>query len=75
MSIISISGNKYILIMYDEDYNYNDVIPISSRTEHQILIVYKSSHAILKSRGLQPHLQQLENEVTTILKNSSTKKT
>ena len=68
LPITSISGNKYIFILYDEDSNYIDAVPIPSRTKHQILAAYKSSHAMLKSRGLQPRLQRLDNEASIILK-------
>ena len=54
--VTSISGNKYIFMMYDEDANYIDVIPIPSCTQHQILRAYKRSNSMLKSRVLKPRL-------------------
>ena len=39
MPITPISGNRYIFILYDEDSNYIDAVPIPSRTKHKILKV------------------------------------
>lgn len=68
LPITSISGNKYIFILYDEDSNYIDDIPIPSRTKLQILQAYQSSHTMLKSRSLRSHLQRLNNEASPMLK-------
>ena len=67
--ITSISGSTYISILYDECSNYINAVPIPSCTKHQILKAYKSSHTMLKLRNLQPRLQWLDNEASTILKN------
>ena len=68
MPIISISGNWYIFILYDDDANYIDAVPIPSRTKHQILKAFQQSESILKSRGLEPRLQCVDNEAFKLLK-------
>ena len=37
----SISGNKYIFILYDYDSNFIDAIPIPSRTKEQLVKAYR----------------------------------
>jgi len=68
MLITSISGNKYLFILHDGDSNYIDDVSIPSLSKLQILQAYQSSHSLLKSRGIQPRLQCIDNEVSTILK-------
>ena len=64
----SISGNKYLFILYDYDSNYIDAVPMPSKTKHQILLAYQKSIKMLKSRGLRPQLQRLDNEISDILR-------
>ena len=66
--MLSISGNKYLFILYDDYANCIDTIPIPSRTQHQLLKSYQQSHNMLKSRGLEPRLQCLDNETSKLLK-------
>ena len=64
----SISGNKYLFVLYDYDANYIDAVPMPSRTQHQILIAYKKSTDMLRKRGFTPKLQRLDNECSQTLK-------
>ena len=64
----SISGNKYIFCLFDDDSNYIDAIVILSRTKEQLLKAYIQSTSILKARGLEPRLQRLDNEASKLLK-------
>lgn len=62
--ISSISGNKYIFVIYDYDSNLIYGIPISSRSKAQLTHATSSILTLLKSRGLQPKLQRLDNEIS-----------
>lgn len=68
----SISGNKYLFILYDYDSNLIHAEPMTSRTQHQILAAYKKSMAMLKSRGFTPQLQRLDNEASKLLRDHMT---
>ena len=56
-------GDKYILILYDYDSNAILTAPLTQRTGGAILAAYKELYEFLKSRGMTPKLQQLDNEV------------
>ena len=66
--IPSSSGNKYILVVYDYDSNMIFAEPMKSRSATDHLNAYKHIHNILKSRGLKPQLQRLDNEASHLLK-------
>lgn len=60
-------GNSYLLIVYDYDSNYIHAEPLRSRSGPDILAGYKRSIDLLKSRGLTPRLQRLDNEASQAL--------
>ena len=64
----SLSGNKYLLVLYNYDANYINAIPMPSRTKHQIQLAYKQSTEMLRKHGFTPKLQQLDNEASQILR-------
>ena len=63
----SISGNKYVFLLYDYDSNYMMVDPIPSRTKLQLKRVYETRIQRLKARGLTPKLQRLDNETSKLM--------
>jgi hypothetical protein len=63
----SISGNSYILVVKDYDSNFIHAEPMKNRTKEVILAAYQRVISLLKSRGLQPKLQKLNNEASQIL--------
>jgi hypothetical protein len=63
----SVSGNLYILVVYDYDSNFIHAEPMKNRTKDVILAAYQRVISLLKSRGLQPKLQKLDNEASQIL--------
>lgn len=63
------SGNQYLMIVYDYDSNSILAEPMKSRTGPEMLRAYKTIHALLTSRGLKPRLQKLDNEASQSLKN------
>jgi hypothetical protein len=63
----SVSGNSYILVVYDYDINFIHAEPMKNRTKEVILAVYQRVISLLKSRGLQPKVQKLNNEALQIL--------
>jgi len=63
----SISGNSYILVLYGYDSNFIHAEPMKNRTKEVILAAYQRVICLLKSRGLQPKLQKLDNEDSQIL--------
>ena len=65
----SSNGNTYILVVYDYDSNMIFAEPMKSRSAADHLSAYKTVHATLRSRGLAPQLQRLDNEASTLLKN------
>ena len=62
--ITSISGNKYIFVIYDYDSNLIYGIPIPSRSKAQLTSATSTILTLLKSRGLKPKLQRLDNEIS-----------
>ena len=65
----SSNGNKYILVVYDYDSNMIFAKPMKSRSAPDHLAAYKRVYDVLKSRGLKPQLQRLDNEASQLLKN------
>jgi hypothetical protein len=63
----SVSGNSYILVVYDYDSTFIHAEPMKNRTKEVILAAYQRVISLLKSRGLQPKLQKLDNEASQVL--------
>ena len=63
----SISGNKYIFILYDYDSNFINAIPIPSRTKEQLVKAYRTGIHRLQQRGLTPQFQRLDNEISQLM--------
>jgi hypothetical protein len=63
----SVSGNQYILVVYEDDSNYIHAKPMIDRTGPSIIAAYQRSIIFLQSRGFKPLLQRLDNEATGTL--------
>jgi len=63
----SVSGNSYIHVVYDYNSNFIHAEPMRNRTKEVILAAYQRVISLLKSRGLQPKLQKLDNEASQVL--------
>jgi hypothetical protein len=63
----SVSGNQYLLIVYEYDSNYIHAEPMIDRTDPSIIEAYQRSIDFLQSRGFKPLLQCLDNEATSAL--------
>jgi hypothetical protein len=63
----SVSGNQYVLIVYEYDSNYIHAEPMIDCTGPSIIAAYQRSISFLQSRGFKPLLQRLDNEATGTL--------
>jgi hypothetical protein len=63
----SISGNQYLLVLYDYDSNFIHAKPMKNRTKETILAAYRRVLILFKSRALQPKLATLDNKASAIL--------
>jgi hypothetical protein len=63
----SATGNEYVFVFYDYDSNSIHAVPIKNRTAGEIKRAYVETVELLKSRGLHPKLQILDNEASKIL--------
>ena len=64
----SISGNKYVFILYDFDSNYISATAIPSRSKEHLVQAYLSAVSLLQRRGLRPRLQRLDNEISNLMR-------
>jgi hypothetical protein len=62
-----VSGNQYVLVVYEYDINYIHAEPMIDRTGPSIISSYQRSIAFLQSRGFKTLLQRLDNESTGAL--------
>jgi hypothetical protein len=65
----SISGNKYILILYDYDSNSVLSAPMKNRGYKEMVRAFDFLIQSLIVRGLKLHLQRLDNEASLALRN------
>jgi hypothetical protein len=69
----SLSGNKYILILYDYDSNIILSIPMKNRGDKEMVRAFDLLIQSLIIRGLRPSLKRLDNEASLALRNYLTK--
>jgi hypothetical protein len=69
----SLSGNKYILILYDYDSNSFLQDPMKNRGDKDMVRAFELLIHSLIIRGLKPSLQRLDNETSLALRNYLTK--
>jgi hypothetical protein len=66
--VVSIKGNKYIMILYDYDSNAILAKPIKDRTAPELLKAFQFMEQELVARGLKPRLIKLDNEASKLFK-------
>ena len=64
----STCGNNYIFLLYNYDSNSIHVEPIQSRSKHQLLGAFTKISNFLKTKGFQPRMHHLDNEISQIFK-------
>jgi hypothetical protein len=69
----SLSGNKYIVILYDNDINSILSAPMKSRGDKDMVRAFDLLIQSPIIRGLKPSLHHLENEASLALRNYLTK--
>jgi hypothetical protein len=69
----SLSGNKYILILYDYDINSILSAPMKNRGDKEMVRAFDLLIQSLIIRGLRPLLERLDNEASLALRNYLTK--
>jgi hypothetical protein len=65
----SLSGNKYILILYDYDSNIVLYAPMKNRGDKEMVRSFDFLIQSLVIQDLKPHLQRLDNEASLALRN------
>jgi hypothetical protein len=70
---ISISGNKYIWILYDYESNNTPSAPMKNRGDKEMVRAFYLLIQSLIVHGLKPILQLLDNEASLALRNYLTK--
>ena len=69
----SSKGNLLIMVLYDYDSNAILAEPLKNRKAETILAAYEKMHKFLKSKGMKPKIQVLDNECSQQLKDYMTK--
>jgi hypothetical protein len=69
----SLSGNKYISILYDYDRNSFLSSPMKSRGDKEMVRAFDILIQSIIICGLKPHLQRLDNEASLALRNYLTR--
>jgi hypothetical protein len=69
----SLSGNKYIFILYDYDRTSVLSAPMKNRGDKDMVRTFDSLIQSLVIRGLKPNLQHLDNKASFTLRNYLTK--
>jgi hypothetical protein len=58
--ITSYRGNKYIVIFYIYDDNFNNSVLIKSWSKEELLRAYQLVYAYLTARGFRPQLHKMD---------------
>ena len=66
--IISRKGNKYVMVLYDQNTNSILSEPLKSHSQKEILGAQIKLHDYLADRGFTPRVQILDNECSEALK-------
>jgi hypothetical protein len=66
--VVSRTGSKYIMILYDYDSNAILAQPIKDRTAPELLRAFQAMEQELVARGLKPKLLKLDNDATKLYK-------
>jgi hypothetical protein len=62
-----VSGNQYVLVVYEYDGNYIYGAPMPDRTGLSIIAAYKMAIRLFELRCFKPLLQRLDNEASRAL--------
>jgi hypothetical protein len=62
--VTSSQGHKYIMVLVEVDGNYIAMEPMKSREAHEMVRVYNLIIERLKSKGITPRRQKLDNEAS-----------
>ena len=62
--VVSDRGHKYLFIMFDEDVNYIQGIPIKSRKTAELIRAFEEGYSDLKRCGFEPVLHRIDNETS-----------
>jgi hypothetical protein len=68
LPVVSIKGNKYIMILYDYYSNAIMAQSIKDRTAPELLRAFQVMEQEFVARGLTPKLMKLDNEASKLLK-------
>jgi hypothetical protein len=66
--VVSIKGNKYIMVLCDYEIHAILEQPIKDRTAPELLKALQVMEQELVARGLKPKLMKLDNEASKLLK-------
>jgi hypothetical protein len=66
--VVSSKGNKYIMILYDNDSNAILAQPIKDRTDPELVKAFQVMEQELMARCLKPKLMKLDSEASKLLK-------
>ena len=72
-SILSTRGNKYVVVINENNSNHIHGEPIKSLTAAYLTRSYKKVHKLFTLQGLQPKLHILDNECSNMFKHFMTK--
>jgi hypothetical protein len=67
-TVVSSKGNKYIMVLYDNDSNSILAKPIKDRTAPELLKTFQLMEQELVARCLKPKLMKLDNDASKLLK-------
>ena len=70
--VTSATNNKYIFVLYDHDSNAILAEPLKNRKGQTLIDAFLKLTNLLKSRGMQPKFQILDNEASVELKKAIT---
>jgi hypothetical protein len=68
LPITSQRGNRYILVVFDEDSNSIHAEPMKSRSKEEHVRAYNKIIEELEASGLKPRFVRLDNEASELLK-------
>ena len=75
LPLTSSNGNRYVMVVYNHDYNAILAEPLKSRSAEHLLAATAKMHILLRERGINPKIYIMDNEcsstVRSYLKNNN----
>ena len=68
LPVTSISGHKYVMVLYHDDSNGIIFRPMKNRSSIEAMRVYKDMYDYLKARNFKPKSNIMDNEASTAVK-------